>query len=778
MSDSIEPPESRPAADWIAAGALASLLALVLYCVGRPVFTDDFWWHAALGGYYFEEGPSLGFDPLLFSAENPPDPASWLFAVILFAAGNAGGFALLRVLHVGLVVATLFVLARALRGERSMGITALAIAVFTMLSAYRIAQLRPEIATILLALLLATLVLDPPARLSRKRMAAITLLCAVWANLHPGFLLGPLMLASACIATLACTPLLPAPARAEQSLRARDLALTTGLALFGTLLNPQGLDAHLAYFEAGTSGADLSLVHDEWRSGVLFALPSWNLPPSPLVWALLHLVFIGAAASVVSALRAWRRGATPSWADPTLLGFTAIAFFLALLAVRFSWLAAFPLVLTVRWVRSTRFGTRGAHAIALATIVLFTAFLFLGDWPFLSRGVPRTFAGYAEPFSARKYYANAAWFLRDIDAEGRLFTAYSQGGFYGFWLAPRLKTLVNGSLNFPQATADDYFGIQLGHELRSRTDLTALLDRHEIDFFLGTGLPTPSLAGRPWRYTTSHLEGAPGWLLAYRNLNTALYVRDDEANQEQIQRIARYYEAQEVPFDRTSGLDVAGMLETLPPWSLREGVVPLAFQDIVDTAREGSDPAAIAARDRLASVYAALGLYEEALSIDRELTRLRYPPAAAWRRLAWCLLRQDRLDQAQKAARRLRGSAAASHLAAAIRRIAREEDAEIRARMASFVPFLSRVEGARLASGRARVPTRGFPESPYRRIDPIASAPDATVRGQPGPWSSLAFAAAKSDSPMAGIDSSRGAARSRIATDRLSDERTFGDPDT
>jgi hypothetical protein len=151
------------------------------------------------------------------------------------------------------------------------------------------------------------------------------------------------------------------------------------------------------------------------------------------------------------------------------------------------------------------------------------------------------------------------------------------------------------------------------------------------------------------------------------------------------------------------------MLETAPQWSIQQGAIPLDFQEILDAAGDRASREGVMARNRLAGLYAALGLYEEAMMIDRELTIRSSPPPEASRRLVWCLLRQDRLEDALAATRGLQRGALESHLAAAVRTIARERNPEIRARMASFVPFLSRADGARLASGRVPVAARSFP---------------------------------------------------------------------
>ena len=40
-----------------AAGSLALLVVLVLQVTGRPLATNDLWWHLAMGRAYASEGP-------------------------------------------------------------------------------------------------------------------------------------------------------------------------------------------------------------------------------------------------------------------------------------------------------------------------------------------------------------------------------------------------------------------------------------------------------------------------------------------------------------------------------------------------------------------------------------------------------------------------------------------------------------------------------------------------------------------------------------------------
>src|SRR5262245_11551222 len=89
---------AAPAA--LAHGAAALGCGMLLLAVGRPIFTDDLWWHLALGRAFAEGGPWLAADPLLFAPAGPPTPASWLADIALASVARAAGFGTLRVLHV------------------------------------------------------------------------------------------------------------------------------------------------------------------------------------------------------------------------------------------------------------------------------------------------------------------------------------------------------------------------------------------------------------------------------------------------------------------------------------------------------------------------------------------------------------------------------------------------------------------------------------------------------------------------------------------------------
>ena len=154
-------------ADTIALVALACAAVLVLGLAGRPLATDDLWWHLALGEVYAGQGLFIAEDPLFHTAAGQPTvPHEWLFQVGVYGVAHAVGFHGLRALHAGLVAAILvwtFLLFR--RAAGSTALAACAGAAWIALSWYRLIQLRPELVSLLAILGLTTLLFwraEPP----------------------------------------------------------------------------------------------------------------------------------------------------------------------------------------------------------------------------------------------------------------------------------------------------------------------------------------------------------------------------------------------------------------------------------------------------------------------------------------------------------------------------------------------------------------------------------------------------------------------------------------
>ncbi len=707
------------AAPGLAHAAAAAVALLLLAALARPLSTDDLWWHLGLGERYLDEGPWLRADPMLHTATRPPPPAAWLSDAALAAVDRAFGLQGLRVLHaavVGALLAWLWTRFRAASGSAlfaSFGSAAAA-----ALAAYRLFQLRPDLASLAAAIALGMLVLRDRQRPDRVLFLGAAVLSALWANLHAAFALGPLMLAAAALGAALEIPWRADAARRRAVARTRRLAAAGLVAALAACLNPAGAAAYLPSLRAGGGTPDLGEIADEWVAFAPFALPAPNLPPSPLVFALVWLLLLALPLAGWAWLRRLRGGrAREPDLDPALLGIALLSLAAMLAAIRFVWLAVFPLwLLAAGWALAPR-AARSRALLAVGTLALLPGFVWCGDWPLLSRGIGGSAGDYLDAYPTRKYHAHAVWFLDDAELRGNLYNPYFAGGFLGYWLAPELRVFVNGSLNVSAEVMRAYHAVQAGGSDPEARDPGAILDAFGVDLFLGIGLPAPPPPNRPWQYTTTHLERDARWIPIFRNANSAVYLRRGERNRENLERVARYYERAGVPFDPERGLDPERVLQAAPDWAAARALAPLDRAQLEAEAERGPPARRVAALSRLASAHALLGLYERSAALDRQLLGSAPHWNAARRRRVWSLLRLDRPDEARAELRRLRSRSprdpALAGLEAAVSAYLAAGDRAERDALAASLLLLSREEGQRLAS-RYRAPELRRERGPAR----------------------------------------------------------------
>lgn len=671
-----------------------ALAGLTLFLAGQPIYANDTWVHLALGEAFLHGGPWLPDDPHLFAAPGPPSPSSWLGSVSIFTGYRLFGFTGLRVLH---TLAVAFVLALAWRVMRRAGASraaaSLGVCGLVVLATYRLVQLRPDLFTIAATYGLYLLLLVDPEGPSRRRIALAALLGVVWANVHAAFLLGPILVLG-CAAVVAAAALLRGgESRAGELRRAARLALAGLVLLAAGCANPQGPGAYRAYFVSGAETMGLEAIIDEWNPTDLLAWPIPMLPPTLAAWALCWITVFGIGAAGIVALRerwttrppaasaaggeAGAGGADGAKAaraaahsnrgdrvDPALLGLACAALVASLIASRFLWLLLFALALMASLLRlSPRDAAPAAApgrsplqrfvpaALTLASVVALIAHLQIGDWPLVSRATRAEGADYAVAYPTDRYSAHAVWFLADAGLEGRIFNDYPLGGFLAFWLAPKLQMSSSGTMNVAREAMQANFAIGARQTLSPDESYAALLDRQGIDLFLGAGYPIEATPGRPIPCTNRHLEHEPGWLLVFRNLQNAVYLRRNPANAANLDRVAAYYERAGVPFDRERGFDLEEVARQALPWAIDHGVVPVDYDALVRHVEAQQRTKVIDVQThRLAMLYATLGLYTRALEVERLLwTAQPGDPSTAWRTI-WSLAQLQRWDDALAAA--------------------------------------------------------------------------------------------------------------------------------
>jgi hypothetical protein len=296
---------------WIAEILLVLVAALLAVYRTRE---RDFWFHLAAGRSIVEQGLPATEHWCLAAFGQWPWLGEWLYHVALYIVrgfGGDAGVALWRAAWSGLAMALALALARLNRA--SLCATALVVPLVLAVTRTRLAA-RPEQVTVAFVLLFL-FAFEHARKGNRDRTAWLLPAGIAWANLHPGWILGPLIAALyAAFAALA-------PSTRRRVLRGTLLAL----ALFAAAaVSPQPLDT-LSLRLMRDVGADPMV-------GTIEELRPWG-------WAedrtqpYAGLVLLGLAAAALGGRRAWR--ASPPLTLAALAGLAA-----GLISYRFRGLGA------------------------------------------------------------------------------------------------------------------------------------------------------------------------------------------------------------------------------------------------------------------------------------------------------------------------------------------------------------------------------------------------------------------------------------------------------
>lgn len=599
------------------------MLPLLALCL-RPLATDDTWWHLAMGALYATGDLWPKEDPLLHTTVlRPPVPHEWLFQVGLHAWHSLAGFQGLRALH-GLlaagILASSFSLFRRAGGD--VASAALATAVFASLSWFRLVQLRPDLVSIAAALALYALVLAPERPDARRCLAALALLL-VWCNTHSVFLVGLALLLAAAAGALAEAALarsagLSSPARTSLR-RAATLGALLVAGAVVTLVNPRGIEQHLTFATESSVGS-IWKIRDDFRP--------WNpLAPirdltafTPFSWGLIDLLFaVWLALATARVVRFARRRDEASLAalDGVHLALGAAALVACLVAVRFHWLVFLPLLdLLRRWRMRERALSAAPLGFAAATALLAAGMPPANGFADFFAEVAREPEGWRSAYMDERYCGPGMRFLADAGLEGRLYQPFNEGGFLGYFLAPRLRTFIDGRLDHvPAEVLDDYLTIRRASRDGPSAPLRDRLDRWGVDVFFADAFPASEY---PERASGFQLRRMPEWQTVYVSRNCAVYLRRSPANRENVARVAAYYRARGVPFDPTRGFDAARALREAPDWAREQRIEPRDAPRL-EARRRGPDPLLRReARAALADHAWRIGDFATSLSLDEE----------------------------------------------------------------------------------------------------------------------------------------------------------------
>jgi hypothetical protein len=499
------------------AALAALLLALGALLVWRPLYGFlDFWAHAAVGRWIWQTGRVPDHTLFLWTADEPWVYHSWLFQVLAYGLTEVGGPEQLPYVVLGftLVMVLLpFVLAWLVwrRGGRLSSWLAIPFALALEGPAIRF-QTRPELFTVLgVCVFLAFLVawsgrlraerLDPISRRHRLGLVAVGAMCAVWANLHGGVVIGLLILAVTAVCDLVQDRFDP---------RSRWLAALAAVAPLAVCLNPYGW----AYWQS------LRPVGGRTFGHVLEWVPVWRSPALPADVAV--PVAILAAISLV----AWLMNPRRRWAH---LGWLVVLAALFLEARRNVWPFALTCLMVLAansaaldaetfWQRAVRrlrpadtvpdgvpaplrWVVRAAILIGVAFASLEAA-LEIRPW---------------QPLTPDRLEQGAVRFLRQHELSRRLFNDYENSSYLQWQLAGHPALYIDLLNAYPGAVMRDYQRIAYlegwGREL---------LNEQRIEVVL---LTTNRGGSESLAALADDLDGAPDWARVYVGTDGVIWVR-------------------------------------------------------------------------------------------------------------------------------------------------------------------------------------------------------------------------------------------------------------
>jgi hypothetical protein len=412
---------------------------------------NDTWWHLRAGEDIWH-GWFPTSDQWSFTAHGRfwPDH-EWLSQAIFYALHTIGGMVAVT-LYVALAVVCTYALLWRLMGGSVRRRAILLVA--TLPATFITSAVRPQVASLLLLLVVATLLVE-------RRFRLLPLVFLLWANLHGAFVLGALVLVVAVVVAFVW----------ERPL-ARPLVVATALSGIATVLTPLG--PRVITLVLGMTN-EVDIV--EWR-------PAWDTMPAG---AILAVVAIALAI-------AWRARPPVEWADKVLAGGSVA---LLPLAVRYSRVIpmfiviALPLIARAWESRRPHTATADDSSILHSAAVAVTA-LAAAVWVVLSWAAPdRALAWNPLPSAA----------TQAVRACGQpLYNRFDDGG-YLIWFAPDVPVFIDSRVDpFPK----DFLHAQIRNE--STGDYEATF----AEWHIGCALLPP-------KSSTAQRLQQDGWPVTYRD---------------------------------------------------------------------------------------------------------------------------------------------------------------------------------------------------------------------------------------------------------------------
>ena len=259
------------------------LFILVFFMAIRLPLDTDFWWHIRAGQLTIENGSPVLEDFTSFSVLGDKwINHSWLSQVIYFLINSYFGFLGVMILVAVLATLSMYFVFRRLRSN---GAIKAFVLIFCVATTAVVWTSRPQLFSLLLFSILVYLIYKKDMIHSKKWMMSIVIIFLFWGNLHAGFSIGIIFLATFVFGLVLDYYL---KNDVDPTRKGKDIFWYFGLLIISSiivLINPNGFDIWKVQFST-ISIPGLQNLIPEWASTNFH-----DLYQQPFLWLWLMLVF-------------------------------------------------------------------------------------------------------------------------------------------------------------------------------------------------------------------------------------------------------------------------------------------------------------------------------------------------------------------------------------------------------------------------------------------------------------------------------------------------------
>jgi hypothetical protein len=500
----------------------------VFFHLTMPIFDPDFWWHLATGRWMWQHGTLIQEDPFGFVSFEGEEARRgfilkqyWLSQLLCYGVYLLAGFKGIVLLRASVITLMFYFLYRLMRREGTRLLPSLLLvylAELVIVKEFTYVGGRPQMWTSLFAVLVIY-VLEGVKQKRQWAYASLPLLMFFWANMHGGFVLGDII-----IATYLAVGLVFRTAGAS-------FVISTVLAMLISGLNPNGYMAFLGvlstffniesaeYWQAITETQ--SLFQHASLSGIMEFLPFFS--------GLLVLSLVSFPLNLKRIL----------WEKKELVLIYVLVFVMGVQSIRyivfFATVASLITAINLGPVMSRWKGLEAKAIFRKVSVVITLALVLLMAGDLAASGYGRTSLKMERPYNSD--YEGATDFISQNRLKGRIFNDYTPGGYLIWRLHPDIKVFVDGR-------ALSLRGFDLFREIAdnsfrplSRYDITPLyiraLGSFDIELVVLSGCDKASGVTIPLSYA---LINDDGWAIVYVDGGAIVFMKDTSETRDFIEK--------------------------------------------------------------------------------------------------------------------------------------------------------------------------------------------------------------------------------------------------